>query len=106
MEIQFRPDREALLKELCAEMGRSVDDFCNEAILTFMEDFEDARAADAAIREMEESGEQPVSLEEVMRGYGMDCGVSAEGAEATEQARPGGPAKNTHFSEHQAPHAA
>lgn len=48
MEIDFRADREAHLKKLCAEMGRSVDDFAGEAILTFMEDYEDGRAALAA----------------------------------------------------------
>ncbi len=51
MQIEFRADREALLRELCAEMGRTVDDFCNEAILTFMEDYEDGRDASAAMAE-------------------------------------------------------
>ena len=39
MEFEFRPDREAHLRILCEEMGRSVDDFVNEAVLTFMEDY-------------------------------------------------------------------
>jgi hypothetical protein len=49
MEINFRPDREAHLRKLCEEMGRSVDDFANEALLTFMEDYEDGRDAMAAL---------------------------------------------------------
>ena len=39
------------MRELCAEMGRSVDDFINEAVLTFMEDYEDGRDAMAALAE-------------------------------------------------------
>jgi len=51
MEINFRADREAHLKMLCEEMGRTVDDFVGEAILTFMEDYEDGRDAQRAIAE-------------------------------------------------------
>ncbi len=51
MEINFRADREAHLRTLCEEMGRSVDDFVNEAVLTFMEDYEDGRDAKAAFEE-------------------------------------------------------
>ncbi len=51
MEINFRADREAHLRTLCEEMGRSVDDFVTEAILTFMEDYEDGRDAQAALAE-------------------------------------------------------
>ena len=51
MQIDFRADREELLRKLCAEMGRTVDDFCNEAILTFMEDYEDGRDAQTAMAE-------------------------------------------------------
>ena len=51
MDFEFRPDREAHLRKLCEAMGRSVDDFVNEAVLTFMEDYEDGRDAEAALSE-------------------------------------------------------
>ena len=68
MEIQFRADREAHLKKLCAEMGRSVDDIAGEAILTFMEDYEDAREAQEVI----DRNEPTYTLEEVERHLGLD----------------------------------
>ena len=86
MTFEFREDREAHLRMLCAEMGRSVDDFINEAVLTFMEDYEDGRDAKEAWAEHLASGEPMISLEEVMRKYGLDDRDLAEGGGATEQA--------------------
>ncbi len=68
MEINFRADREAHLRRLCEEMGRSVDDFVGEAILTFMEDYEDGRDAEAAVRE----GGPTFTQEEMEREFGLD----------------------------------
>lgn len=68
MEIQFRADREAHLRTLCEEMGRTVDDFVNEAILTFMEDYEDGRDAEVALAE---SG-KTYTQEEMERELGLD----------------------------------
>ena len=68
MEINFRPDREAHLKMLCEEMGRSVDDFVNEAILTFMEDYEDGRDAEAAAAE----GGRTFTQEEMEQEFGLE----------------------------------
>ena len=67
MQIEFRADREQLLRELCAEMGRTVDDFCNEAILTFMEDYEDGRDAQAAMAE----GGRTYTQEEMEREFDL-----------------------------------
>ncbi len=67
MEFEFRADREALLRKLCEEMGRSVDDFINEAVLTFMEDYEDGRDAIAA--KAEEA--RTFSQEEMEKEFGM-----------------------------------
>jgi hypothetical protein len=75
MEINFRADREAHLRKLCEEMGRSVDDFVNEAILTFMEDYEDGRDAEAALAE----GGPRFTLEEVEQHLGLDRPDLAEG---------------------------
>jgi len=68
MEINFRADREAHLKKLCEEMGRSVDDFAGEAILTFMEDYEDRRDAEAALA----AGGPTFTQEEMEREFGLD----------------------------------
>ena len=68
MEFEFRADREAHLRTLCREMGRSVDDFVNEAVLTFMEDYEDGRDALAARTE----GGPIYTQEEMERVFGLD----------------------------------
>jgi hypothetical protein len=68
MEIDFRADREEHLKKLCEEMGRSVDDFAGEAILTFMEDYEDRRDAEAALA----AGGRTFTQEEMEREFGLD----------------------------------
>lgn len=67
MQFEFRADREALLRKLCEEMGRSVDDFVNEAVLTFMEDYEDGRDAMAAKAE----DARTLSQEEMEREFEM-----------------------------------
>jgi hypothetical protein len=72
MEIKLRTDQEAHLKKLCAEMGRSVDDFAGEAILTFMEDYEDRRDAEAALAE----GGPRFKQVEMEREFGLDNRVS------------------------------
>ncbi len=84
MEFEFRPDREAHLRMLCEEMGRSVNDFVNEAVLTFMEDYEDGRDAQAAFDEQEKTGEPMITLEEMMREFGL----AAEDLTGSEEADP------------------
>jgi hypothetical protein len=71
MEIKFRADREAHLKKLCEEMGRSVDDFAGEAILTFMEDYEDRRDAEKAPAE----GGPTFTQQEMEREFSVDSRV-------------------------------
>ncbi|HZL28229.1 MAG TPA: hypothetical protein VFC39_17035 [Acidobacteriaceae bacterium] len=68
MEIDFRADREAHLRKLCEEMGRTVDDFANEALLTFMEDYEDGRDAQAALAE----GGRTYTQEEMEQEFGLE----------------------------------
>jgi predicted DNA-binding protein len=82
MEINFRPDREAHLKKLCAEMGRTVDDFAGEAILTFMEDYEDGRDAEAALAE----GGRTYTQEELEREFEVEHRVSKRGSTTTQAA--------------------
>ena len=68
MEINLRPDQEAHLRKLCEEMNRSVDDFAGHAILTFMEDYEDLRDAEAAIAE----GGRRFTQEEMEQEFGLE----------------------------------
>ena len=72
MEFEFRSDREAHLKMLCAEIGRSVDDFINEAVLTFMEDYEDGRDGAASQAAHLASGKKTISQAEMERRVGLD----------------------------------
>lgn len=95
MEINFRADREAHLRMLCEEMGRTVDDFVGEAILTFMEDYEDGRDAKKSLERIEKGEEGTVSLEEMLKRYGLDDDILADGSEA---ARPVGQADSNENS--------
>ena len=81
MEINFRPDREVHLRKLCEEMGRSVDDFADEALLTFMEDDEDGRDADAALAEAEAEG-RFYTAKKVREELGLDDHLHAQSSEA------------------------
>lgn len=98
MEFEFRPDREAHLQMLCEEMGRSVDDFVNEAVLTFMEDYEDLRDGRAAYKEFLESGEQAIPLAEIVARYGLEDRLDAESREATQQTGSADSKKDQQFS--------
>ena len=52
MTLPLRADQEAHLLMLCEEMGRTPEDFVREAVLRFMEDYEDGRDAEAAMAEV------------------------------------------------------
>jgi hypothetical protein len=106
MEFEFRADREAHLRMLCEEMGRSVDDFVNEAVLTFMEDYEDGRDGKVAYKEFLESGEQVVPLEEVVARYGLEDRLDAQSREATGEAGAAGSEKDQQLSVRETRHAA
>ncbi len=69
MTLPLRPDQEAHLVMLCKEMGRTPDDFIREAVLTFMEDYEDGRDGEAALAEpgkrmTQEEMEREIELED------------------------------------------
>jgi predicted DNA-binding protein len=71
MLLPLRPDQETHLLKLCEEMGRTPEDFVREAVLTFMEDYEDGRDA----QEVLDRNEPTYTLEEVERHLGLDCSV-------------------------------
>ncbi len=70
MLLPLRPDQEAHLLALCERMGRTPEDFVREAVLTSMEDYEDGREADEALREAVST--RFYSSEEVRRELGLD----------------------------------
>ena len=80
MDLPLRPDQEAHLLKLCGEMGRTPEDFVREALLTFMEDYEDGREAQEA--EEEADATRYYTSEEVRRELGLDNQVHAQGSEA------------------------
>ena len=82
MLLPLRPDQEAHLLKLCEEMGRTPEDFVREAVLTFMEDYEDGREADVALREAEAEGGRFYTSEELRRELGLDDSLHAQGSEA------------------------
>ena len=81
MMLPLRPDQEAHLLTLCEEMGRSPEEFVREAVLTFMEDYEDGRDAEEALVEAKAEGKFYTS-EEVRKELGLDDFVHAESSEA------------------------
>lgn len=68
MELSLRADQEAHLLKLCEEMGRTPEDFVREAVLTFMEDYEDGREAEIA----EAQSGRTYTQEEMEREFGLD----------------------------------
>ena len=82
MLLPLRPDQEAHLRKLCEEMGRTPEDLVCEAVLTFMEDYEDGRDAEEAMREAEAEGGRFYTPTEIRRELGLDGPVHAEGSEA------------------------
>lgn len=72
LSISLPAELEERLERLAKETGRTKTDYAREAILTYLEDLEDAEAAEKAIDEFEKSGEKAIPLEEVMKKYGLD----------------------------------
>ena len=68
MELPLRADQQAHLLKLCEEMGRAPEDFVREALLTFMEDYEDGRDAELA----KAQSERVYSQEEMEQELGLE----------------------------------
>ncbi len=86
MLLPLRPDQETHLLKLCEEMGRNPEDFVREAVLTFMEDYEDGRDAQAVLQRVRNGEEGTTSLQELMKKYGVDAGVVEDSGKANGQA--------------------
>jgi RHH-type transcriptional regulator, rel operon repressor / antitoxin RelB len=65
LAIDIPPDIEERLTDLAAKAGRSREDVVQEALLTYLEDLEDAFIAIERLK----SGGRRMPLEEVMKRY-------------------------------------
>ncbi|MCL1889322.1 MAG: DUF6290 family protein [Desulfovibrionaceae bacterium] len=63
---------EIRLDALAKATGRTKSYYAREAILTHLEDLEDAYMAEAAYLRFKASGEKAIPLEDVMKEYGLE----------------------------------
>jgi predicted DNA-binding protein len=70
--IQLPEEIDERFTALADSTKRSKNECILEALEQFLEDLEDARAADAAYEEFLASGKKTTSLEEVIKKYGLD----------------------------------
>lgn len=71
LALRLPEDIEARLATLAKATGRTKSYYAKEAILTHLEDLEDAYMAEAAYLRFRQSGEKGISLEEVERHLGL-----------------------------------
>lgn len=63
--IRIEPEIEQRLADLARRTGRSRSFYVKEAILNHLEDLEDTYLGEQALDEFRQSGEVPISLEDV-----------------------------------------
>ena len=68
LALRLSPEVEKRLDDLAAKTGRSKSSHAREAVLMYLEDWEDAELA----RQVLEEGGEPIPLEEVMKRYGLE----------------------------------
>jgi RHH-type transcriptional regulator, rel operon repressor / antitoxin RelB len=68
LALRLPPDIEKRLSAIAKKTGRSKSFYAREAILTHLEDLEDAYLAKRALDE----GGDRIPLEDIMREYGLD----------------------------------
>ncbi len=72
LAIRLPEEIEARLDTLAKATGRTKTYYAREAIITHLEDLEDAYLAEKAYKDFIASGEKAIPLEEVMKRYGME----------------------------------
>jgi predicted DNA-binding protein len=70
LAIRLPPEAEEMLERLSQETGRSKDSHALQALLNYLENWEDARAAEKAIDEFVASDEKAIPLSEVKKRLG------------------------------------
>jgi RHH-type transcriptional regulator, rel operon repressor / antitoxin RelB len=71
LAIRLPKDIDDRLARLAQETGRTKTFYARQAILSLIEDLEDAYIAEKAWKEFKASGEAAIPMEEVMKKYGL-----------------------------------
>jgi len=72
LAIRLPAEIEERLERLAKATGRTKTFYARKAILTYIEDLEDAYLAEKALDDVHASGEKAIPLEEVKRRYGLE----------------------------------
>lgn len=71
LALRLPPDIEKRLNDLAKKTGRSKSFYAREAILSYLDDLEDAYLALQRL----EANEERIPLEDIMKEYGMEPGA-------------------------------
>lgn len=72
LALRLPEEIEIRLDTLAKATGRTKSFYAKEAILTHLEDLEDAYMAETAYMRFKASGEKAIPLEDVMKEYGLE----------------------------------
>lgn len=72
LALRLPEEIETRLDALAKATGRTKSYYAKEAILTHLEDLEDAYMAEATYLRFKASGEKAIPLEDVMKEYGLE----------------------------------
>ena len=72
LAIRLPEEIETRLEALAKATGRTKTYYAREAIITHLDDLEDAYLAEAAYERFRASGEKAIPLEDVMLEYGLE----------------------------------
>lgn len=72
LAIRLPPDIEKRLAALAKKTGRTKTFYAREAILTHLENLEDAALAEKRLDEFYKSGEKAIPLADIVKRYGLE----------------------------------
>jgi len=73
--IHLSSEWENLLQRFAKEAGKAPEDYAGEIVMEHLADMEDALIAEQCLKDIKAGKSTTVSLQEVMKEYGMDAGV-------------------------------